>query len=503
MRVIVGVVIFGVLVGGLYFLNRFTRDDKGRSLLNVAGEPPVAVQVTKPVQRDIVKTVQAPGEVEAFLEVDISAEVVAKIVEMPVEEGDVVKQGQVLCRLDDADYQARVRSAEANVEKLHAAILQAEADFEKADRDLKHQIKLLESDATSALELADYRTAQTRARMALAIRNHELVEAESLLASPREDLDKTVIESPIDGIISQRFAKAGEVVVMGTMNNAGTIIMVISDLSKMQVRCRVDEADIVDVKPDQPAKIFLQSDLYTGVPGHVHRVASKGTRVTGRDVVTFETLVLVDSPDDKVKPGMNASVEIEVQRREGALTIPVQAVVTRKRKDLPGKLVSDYDASRAGAVLASEKRRQSEYIMVVFCRRKDQALARLVQTGVADETSVEIMSGLAADDLVITGPFRSLDQLKHEAPVKDEDVKSDTPAEVKSDAAASDDAVLAGKGAANGNANDNIAASEGQAQAPPPDDHVEGSTQAPPANPSPAASEREKVASSKDGGGSR
>ncbi len=461
MRTLIGIVILGGIVGGLYALNRYTRDESGKSMLNVAGEIPVEVQCAKPVQRDIVKTVQAPGEVEAFLEVDISAEVVAKIIEMPVEEGDVVKKGDLLSRLDDADYRARLRQAQANVEKLKAAVLQGEADHEKADRDLKHQVGLSESDATSALELADYRTTAVRARAALEIRRQELIEAESLLEAAKEDLAKTVITSPIDGIVAQRFAKAGEVVITGTMNNPGTRIMVISDLSKMQVRCRVDESDVPSVKQGQPAKIFLQSDMYKGVPGQVYRVASKGTRATGRDVVTFETLILVETPEDRIKPGMNANVEIEVQRRDDALTIPVQAVVQRKRKDLPAKILEEFDAEsakNAEVTTSSEKRRQAEYMKVVFCNVRDRSQAKLVRTGISDETSVEITSGLKAEDWVVVGPFRSLDQLKHDSPVKKEEEDKNKAGAKKDEKAksASEPAANANSNA-NGNSNDNAA----------------------------------------------
>lgn len=426
MRGVIVLICLAAGVAGLYWLNSFTRGKSGKNILEVAGQMPLTVQLAQPVQRDIVRIVQAPGEVEAFLEVDISAEVVAKILEMPVEEGTVVRKGDLLCRLDDADYRARLRQAEANVEKIRAAVAQSEADLEKAQRDLARQKELAEKDATSALELADYKTAQLRMKAALDIRQQELIEAESMLEAARQDLEKTIITSPIDGIVAQRFAKAGEVVVMGTMNNAGTRIMVICDLSKMQVRCRVDEADIPHVKEGQPAKIFLQSDLYTGIAGHVYRVASKGTRAMGRDVVTFETLIMVDHPDARIKPGMNANVEIEVQRRKQALTIPVQAVVQRKRKDLPEHLVAEAEAARkdAGSVTASENRRQAEHLKVVYCRNRDKAEVRLIQTGISDETSVEVTSGLGAEDWVVIGPFRSLDQIRHDAPIRVEEDKS-------------------------------------------------------------------------------
>jgi HlyD family secretion protein len=295
-------------------------------------------------------------------------------------------------------------------------VAQVQADLEKADRDRQRQIRLSEADATSELELADYHTAFVRAKASVEVRRQELIEAQAMRQSANEDLEKTVITSPIHGIVSQKFAKEGEVVVMGTMNNAGTRIMVVSDLSKMQVRCRVDESDAPLVRNEQTAHIYLQSDTQKGVPGHVLRVATKGTKPVGRDVVTFETLVLVDSDDARVKAGMTANVEIEVARSDKALTIPVQAVVHRKRRDLPEELIKR--AEEVQPADAETARRAAEYYKIVFCIEDEVAHPRYVVTGISDEKSVEIISGVATGERIVVGPYRSLDQLKEGSKIK-------------------------------------------------------------------------------------
>ncbi len=417
MKTALGYIVLIGVVGGIYYLNDVTKTEDGKSVLNVAGELEIEVKVGKPEQRTIVRRVQAPGAVEPFTEVDISAEVVSKIIEMPVEEGDTVKAGDLLCRLDDADYRARIVSAKANVAKLEATIIQAEASFDKAKRDLERQKRLSESDATSALELADYHTTFIRAKASVDISKQELIQAQAMLVAAEDDLAKTVLTSPIDGIVSQAFAELGEVVITGTMNNPGTRVMVISDLSKMQVRCRVDESDAPLVKDGQTARIYLQSDMQTSIPGHVFRVATKGTTPIGRGVVTFETLVIVDSNDPRVKPGMTASVEIEVKRSENALTIPVEAVVNRKRRDLPEELVQAYDEAQSTSS-KGEPTRKAEYLKTVFSIEDDKAVAHLVETGISDETHVEIISGLTPDIQLVVGPYRSLDSLKMGSKIK-------------------------------------------------------------------------------------
>lgn len=422
MKQVLGILILAVAIGGAYYANKSIRRSDGKSMLHVAQPVELVVETAKPEERSIVRSVQAPGEVEALAEVDISAEVVAKIIEMPVEEGDLVQKNNLLCRLDDADYRARLISAKANIARLQAAIYQNEADLEKAERDLDRQMRLSEADATSSTELADYQTLRTRAKASLDMRRQELVEAEARLQSAQEDLERTVIRAPIDGVISQLFAKEGEVVITGTMNNPGTRIMVVSDLSKMQIRCRVDETDAPLVRADQVARIFLQSDTRTSIPGHVVRMATKGTKPTGRDVVTFETLVLVDGDDPRVRPGMTASVEIEVARSEKALTVPVQAVVNRKRRDLPETLVADFEKLQA---LASGdiRRKSAEYIKVLFAVRDGVAHPLLIDTGISDDTSVEVLHGLETTETIVVGPYRSLDQLKDGSKIKPPDAK--------------------------------------------------------------------------------
>ena len=411
MRTVLGIVILAGLIAGVFALNHYTRAPDGKSRLNVAKEVETPVETAAPEQRTIVRTVQSPGEVESFEEVDISSEVVGKILDMPVEEGQVVEKGELLCQLDGADYRARVRSGEANVTKLRALIIEAEADLQKAELDWELQQKLHENWANSPLEMAQYRIALVRARAALDVRNAELAEAEATLQSAREILAKTVIKAPLSGVVAQRFAKPGEVVVTGTMNNPGTRIMVISDLSHMRVRCRVDEADAPLVASDQTARIFLQSDTRRSIPGRVLRVGTKGTKPTGRDVVTFETFVLITGVDPRIRPGMTASVEIEVARREQALTVPIQAVVYRKRRDVPETLLKELDA-QAPASDAADRGNVAQYLRLVFCVQDGKARPRLVQTGVSDATGVELTSGVEAGDMIVTGPYRSLDQLK-------------------------------------------------------------------------------------------
>ncbi len=424
MKAFLTLLVLGALAGGIFMLGGFRPGKDEKSLLHVAEDMPLTVRVAKPERRGIVKNVQAPGDVEAVLEVEISSEIVAKIEEMPIEEGDVVEKGQLLCRLNDDNLRAGVQSGEARVAQLNAAIMQAQADLDKAERDCKRQARLSEAEATTDKERFEYLTIFKKATAVLEMREQELVEAQAGLQRVKEDLKRTVIESPIAGVISKLNAKQGEVVVTGTMNNPGTVIMTISDLSQMQVRCRVDEVDIPQVKAGQRARVYLQSDQQVPVPARVVRVASKGTKTLGRDVVFFETLLEVLSNDPRIKPAMTANVDIEVAKCDNALVVPVEAIVHRMRKDLDEKIVKAFEAKQSQLDL-SDRARHAQYIKVVYVMDGEVARVRLIEPGIADTRGVELSEGVAMEDEIIVGPYRSLDKLKDgkKVALSDEDKK--------------------------------------------------------------------------------
>jgi HlyD family secretion protein len=165
------------------------------------------------------------------------------------------------------------------------------------------------------------------------------------------------------------------------------------------------------VKAGQRANIYLQADQDRPVPGRVIRVAAKGVKPTGRDVVTFEAIIEVMSHDERIKPGMTANVEIEVAKHQQAITVPVEAVVHRLRKELADDILADFDSRQANLGL-SERARQAQYIKVLYVMENDKAQLRLITTGIADSKRVELLEGAVLEDTVIVGPYRSLDQLR-------------------------------------------------------------------------------------------
>jgi HlyD family secretion protein len=373
--------------------------------------PPREVAVETPSRGPIVQTVTAPGAVEPVDEAEIASQVVGRVIAVNVKDGDSVKKGDLLVKLEETEARAQLDSAGAKIERLKAAIVQAEAEREKAERDLIRSRKLAARDVATPTELADARSSFAKAVAALEMCRKELAESEAMRRTSQQYLDRTSIRAPIDGVVAGLEVEVGEVVIAGTTNLPGTVMMTVGDLSRMRVRADVDETDVPLVRPHEPARVFLQADLGHPIPGQVDRVAPKGKKTD--EVVSFETLIEVAPDNPALHSGMTATVEIEVQRSIDALGIPVQAVVHRRRKDLPDTPAVRAWIERHGRT-PGEKAKDAEtrYVKIVFVLEAGIAHARPVETGISDERRVEILSGLKPTDRVIVGPFRALDELK-------------------------------------------------------------------------------------------
>jgi HlyD family secretion protein len=255
----------------------------------------------------------------------------------------------------------------------------------------------------------------------------ESVEAQGALEAAETDLARTVIRSPIDGLVAQILLEKGEMLIPGTMNLPGAVFMVISDMTRIEVKAQIDESDVALVKPGQRAWIYLTTDDRGAIPGVVKRVTPKGVR-TG-EVTTFEARILLEAADARLRSGLTASAEIEVRKHEDALAVPIQAVRHRKRKDLPADVLANAPSETAAtapatasalspATAPADRLRRgrdpdAEYLKVVFVIRDGKAQARLVRTDISDENYVELAGGVGPEDQVVTGPYRVLDVLQH------------------------------------------------------------------------------------------
>lgn len=396
------------------------------------GSRPLAVTCERADRRRIVRTVEATGEIDAEVEVDITAQVVAKIQDLPVKEGQAVKRGELIVQLDAAAKQAEVEAAEARIAQLHAAIELTNTEITKAERDVERSQKLVDTRAVTEEKLADLRTLLDLAKSRLRLKEAELAEAQSRLAKSREDLRDTTIYAPIDGMVSRIVLQEGEVVVMGAIGVPGSVIMVLSDTQTTFLRAWIDEADAPLLRSGQRATIHLPYQRDERLTGKVRRLAPKALNTLAKSsgaaaaatasqdkVARFEAWIDLDERPEQLRLGMNANVTIEVDAHDDAVTVPVQAVLQRRGKELPPEQLAQFTPIDAGPNAPSDPSRRFYHVVAV--RQDGKCGWRNVQPGIADDQRVEILSGLAEGDEAITGPYRVFDQLRHAAPLVDEE----------------------------------------------------------------------------------
>lgn len=425
---IIGVAVVGLVVAGpaaLEFLPSFANKDDA-----------LAVRIAKVTARELVETVSAPGELDPEVKVDVSAEVSARILEIPFREGATVRQGEVIVKLDDRDLQAsllaqmarrdgerfRLRSEQERLAGPTSQLANAKATLER-------QESLFKTGDVSRASLDDAIARVRELEAAIAAAREGLSVIESLLAAAEADIDrarellkKTTIMAPIDGQITELNAEPGELVVVGTMNNAGTRILTVADLATVRLKAKVAESDVARVRAGQDATVRVNAYRDREFRGTVERVAlSRGTEASfGGSGATagsgsggwFKCEVSLDLPEgETLLSGLAANVDIVVDRTNGLL-VPSQSLLERAADDLPAEL--------AEHPLVDKVRRKAT---VVFCMVDGKAVLRLVRTGPSNLSDTMIVEGLSEGDVVVTGPYRVLERLKDGDAIREETAK--------------------------------------------------------------------------------
>jgi HlyD family secretion protein len=378
-----------------------------------SGEKTYPVQAEKVKKSDLTSVVTANGKIVPRTDVKISAYVPAKILQLPVKEGDLVKQGQLLVQLDDTEYRAALNQAKAQLSS-------AKANLEQAQLVYKRQKELFEKKLSSKEQ---HDLAETEFKMAEA--QHE--QAVANLDQTKYVLSKTTITSPMDGMVTSLNAEVGEIVMIGTMNNPGTVIMTISDMSEIETEVEVDETDIADVKIDQEAKIKIDAFPDTTFRGKVSEIGHTAL-ITGmgtQDQVTnfLVKVVLLDQVAN-LRPGMSASVDITTNHRSDVLVVPIQAVVMREEKKdtLTTKKEKEKGALASGDSMTTKeeekKKKEKKELEGVFVVENGRAKFVKVKTGIADQQDIEIVSGIEENNTIVTGSYKILRTLKDGDKVK-------------------------------------------------------------------------------------
>ncbi len=435
---------------------------------------PTVVRIENPQNGELIEFVSAPGEIEPKTKVEISAKVSARIMALPHEEGDTVTCGDpnanppvpasVLVHLDSKDLESRLTSAEAgraaqvaqtDVEKARiagqrASLVGLEASLKQTQRDLDRQKGLLASKdiAQATLDQAQAKFDELKsqheaakhtlqsAELNLVVLQHNLEVADAGIAQAREALSHTTISSPINGVITRLDAEVGEMVIMGTMNNPGTVIMEVADLATMLLVAQVDEADVGKLAVGQRATVHVQAfpdEKFKGVVDSIaltHRMSSTATKY-------FRTEILLEGDVKKLYSGLTAHVDIETIKHENVLNLPSQAVLGRPVDDLPLEIREKSGEVDMGKTFAT----------VVYRYVGGKAAVTPVKTGQSNLTHTIIESGITKEDKIVVGPYKVLESIKHDQLIQDErEAKAKTRGtKAKADEEAASDAKDSGR----------------------------------------------------------
>lgn len=382
-KVLIGVAVL-VVLGGVVFAS-----------LQGSRKTGVRVYVEAAAPRDVVRLVKAGGEIDPKVKVNISAHVIGKIETLYVEEGDEVEEGSAFLELEKEAFLAARDQAAAQLAIARSRHTQAEISLEDARLKLRRMERLSTDLIASAEQLEGAQLQEASARLALEQAKESVVQAQAALDKAADDLGKCTIYAPLTGRVIELNAEAGEVVVSGTMNNPGSVIGTIADLSEILAEVDVDETEVTYLAVGQEAVLKVDALPGSEYPGRVVEIGSSGFETQQqRDVTFFKVKVLFDEPDAALRPGMSVRAEIETAREPDLLAVPIQSVVNR------GPVEQEEDAEKA------------DEVKVVFVVEGDQVAQRQVETGLSDPTHVGIVSGLEDGDSVVTGPYRSLKDLE-------------------------------------------------------------------------------------------
>lgn len=375
----------------------------------------IEVETAKADEITIVETVSATGKVQPEVEVKISSEVSGEIIALPVKEGQVVKKGDLLVKINPDLYTSGLNRTVAGLSETKAGLSQADAQFKEAKASYDRSKGLYEKGIISK---ADWDKAISSYEVAQAVKKSAYYNVQSASATVREaqdNLGRTTIYSPADGTISVLSVELGERV-LGTQQMTGTEILRVANLNNMEVEVDVNENDIVKISVGDSAKVEVDAYLKKEFKGVVTSISNSAAAATTADQVTnfkVKIRILKDSYLDLLegkpksyspfRPGMTATVDIITKRKEKVIGVPISAVVVKSDTTATKKDYKVEDKSGDTPKPKSDKKYEC-----VFIKSGDKAKLRVVKTGIQDDTNIEIMSGLKKGDEVIVGPYTTV-----------------------------------------------------------------------------------------------
>jgi HlyD family secretion protein len=409
-RILLGIAV--VLVAGAIVIANVKRE---------AGKV-ASVQAEKAARRSLTSLVTASGRIQPKREVKVSATRMGRVTRLAVAEGDVVAAGDFLLEIDPAPYRSAVARLRAGLESARATLAVHEAQEKQSRLECDRVLALAAAGLASAQERDKAETACSVAAAQVAASRQTVREAEALLDNADHELSEVTVRSEIDGIITRVNVEEGETAIVGTMNNPGTELLRIADLSQMEAEIEVDETEVVEVALGQPAKVTIDSYPDTSFVGVVTEIGNSAIIPIGGtqdESVDFKVVVTLTDTVPGVRPGLTAKAEITVARRDSVVAVPIQALTVRRESAL--REAESAERGRRDAAAAEEdasRADEDDEIEGLFIVDRGRARFRPVETGVSSDKHFEIVSGLDVGEMIVTGDFKTIRELKPNQRVK-------------------------------------------------------------------------------------
>jgi HlyD family secretion protein len=404
----------------------------GALTLGGGGDKGVEVRTEQVARRDLVSVVTASGKIEPVRKVDISADISGRVVQVLVQEGQMVERGAVLIRIDPSAFAANVRRAEASVSQARAREAQARSQLLQARTAAERAEQLSSGDQLiSRAELDQARTQAQVAEGELQAARFGVSQAQAALSEARDQASKTTISAPMAGRVTRLNIEEGETAVVGTMNNPGSLLLTIADLSTMQATVKVDETDVPGITVGDSTAVRIDAFPGQTFPGRVTRIGNSSIQpVAGgqgsEETVDYEVEITLDNPPAELRPDLSATAEIITETRANTLAVPIIALTVR---DPEGKKLraADEDDQAPGQTNQSRTQRiqqRTQEVEGVFVVDSGKVRWVPVQVGIAGDRYFEVVKGLRGGETVVSGSYQVIRDLEADAAVKTADPDS-------------------------------------------------------------------------------
>ncbi len=369
----------------------------------------VSVQTEKVEKRTITQTVAATGKINPEFKVVINPEVTGEIIQLPVKEGDIVKKGDLLIRIKGDQYVAQNERLEANLQSAKANLKMREAELTKVELDYNRVKELHSKGLASDSELETSKSNYLSTKAAYQAAEANVAQSEASLKEIMDQISKTAIRSPIDGVVTKLNVELGERV-FGAGFSMGSDIMTISDLRNIEAVVEVDENDVVLVSIGDTATIKVDAfkdQEFVGLVSEIGNSANTTGLGTQQEVVNFQVKIKLIDPKTTLRPGMSCTADIETETIENILSVPIQSVTTRS--DAPKMDMPSGDGEDEGIIqVKTDKKENIKPKEVVFLIKDGKAKLVEVETGLSDDNYIAVLKGLEGGEQVVSGSYKAI-----------------------------------------------------------------------------------------------